>query len=104
MEKAVYKYKLENKHCQFIELPIGSEFLTADTQLSFDQFNPSSGHEDIYVWFIVPVDKSIMKLKKEVLILATGDKINCDKTNLVYLKTVFLKKNQEVYHLFEPIR
>lgn len=104
MEKAIYKYKLKHEPRQCLELPIGSEFLTADTQVTFDELQPMKNQEDIYVWFIVPTDKSIMKYKREILILATGGKVDGDKTNLTYLKTVFFKKYQEVYHLFEFIQ
>ena len=101
MEKVVYKYKLENEAVQSLDLPMGSEFLTADTQFTPDQFNPSSGSEDVYLWFLVPTDESVMKTKRILLILPTGKKIKDDKSNLKYLKTIFFKKIKEVYHIFE---
>jgi hypothetical protein len=97
MQKVIHKYKLY-KTKQELELPIGSEFLSVNAEFTPDQFNPSSVEEIIFIYFLVPTDEQIMKVKRTIIMLGTGDTF--EHNQMKYLKTIRFKSNN-VYHFFE---
>ena len=102
MIKVIYKYKLEPEDIQELELPAGSKFLSAGTQVEADTFNPSGVvSEDIYLWFLVPVDEKV-KVKRKIFVFGTGTKFADSISNpLNFLQTVFFKTNRLVFHIFQ---
>ncbi|MCI0563622.1 MAG: hypothetical protein MN733_34550 [Nitrososphaera sp.] len=92
--KTIWKYTLEDTDVQEIEVPMGAQFLTVQTQ--FDSPIPI---ERPCIWALVETDAP--KVKREIRIYDTGVKI--DVQGLKYIGTCQLRNGRLVLHIFERI-
>lgn len=97
MSSAVWKYKLEAKTCQEVEMPWGSKILKL-----------ASTGSGVCLWVLVDIEnakKQVMKLR-EFRIYATGEEIK-DASQLEYIGTLAAESpdgHAEVIHCFETLR
>lgn len=89
MKKTIWKFELETKGYQKIEMPEGSEILTVQTQF-----------EKPCLWAFV--DPNAEKEDRFIEIFGTGERINCDMgVNRKYIGTYQLSGGNWVFHVFE---
>lgn len=87
-EKVVYKYDIEIKDSQLIDIPAGGEILTVQTQ-----------HGRPRIWVLVQPEA---ELKQRVLLLCgTGQEIEVGR--MKYIGTFQMYEGKLVYHLFEVL-
>ncbi len=86
MKKVIYKYKLEQKSLQHIEMATGSQILCAQLQ-----------GEDIYIWALFDPEPENGVETRTIEIMGTGD-IRRDMPR-AYISTVQI--NRFVWHVFE---
>lgn len=98
MSKIIYKFKLQPKEEQQIDLPFGATFLKAGKQVSLRTMG-SVQPEDIMLWFLCNVDSE--KYKRKIVVVPTGVEFVND--GLVYLDTVFLSGGNLVFHVFMEV-
>jgi hypothetical protein len=95
MSKIIYKFSLEIKYEQELEMPFGSEIIKIDTQL---------GDEKIFtvpllrLWCICPVDST--KVKRKFIVIETGKEFE-SSDSLKFIGTVIFKTGNYVCHVFE---
>ncbi len=92
MKKTIWKFELETTDNQEIEMPIGSEILTIQTQNVIP-----------CIWALIDpnADKEVRRFE----IYGTGHPIHCDigvKRN--YIGTYQLYNGSLVYHVFEILK
>jgi len=91
MRKAVWKYTLEVADEQIIEMPIGAEMLTVETQRGFDADWPT-------LWALVDVDAD--KSQRKIAMRGTGH--HADGLEAArYVGTAQLLGGRLVYHVFD---
>ncbi len=89
--KTIFKYTLEPKEQQSIEVPDGAEFLTVQIQ-----------HDVICVWAIV--DPSKKKTTELFFIVGTGHPLPKQPNYLQYVGTVQELGGSLVWHLFRAVK
>lgn len=89
MEKTIWKFKLETTDNQEIEMPIGAEILTVQTQ-----------GENPYLWALV--DPEAEKETRTFEVFGTGHPIHCDMgVSRNHISTYQLQGGSLVFHVFE---
>lgn len=90
MRKAIWKYVLDTTDHQAVEMPVGAEILTVQTQ-----------YNKPCMWALV--DPSAEEEKRYFEIFGTGHDVNYDMgVNRKYIGTYQLDKGTLVFHVFEP--
>lgn len=91
MEKTIWKFELENTDEQKVEMPVGSEILTVQTQ-----------NETPCLWALV--DPSADKETRYLEVFGTGNPLPyCTDLDRIYISTYQLKGGSLVFHVFEYI-
>jgi hypothetical protein len=92
MSHSVYKYEIEQKDVNILELPIGASLLRIDNNQTTQKW---------VLWALVSVNGTILQQKK-IRIFGTGHQIDSVK-NLVYINTFFQPSHHGmlVWHAFE---
>ena len=85
--KTIWKYPLELKDEQIIEVPVSSEFLHVGLQ-----------NDKICLWALVNSNSNYPLVKKTILIRGTGHDIGGYYTKKDYIGTV--QQGQFVWHVF----
>lgn len=97
--KTIYKYPLQIKDTQFIDMPAHAQILTAQIQPS------NTRPEDLLqLWALVDTDN--YKEKREIVIAGTGNPIETFSEKLWllnYISTVQQFNGLAVWHIFERI-
>ena len=92
MEKTIWKYIIEIKDSQEINMPLGAEILSIQNQ-----------NESICIWVLV----SPKEARKEIRIFeifGTGHPINYDMgVNRIFIQTFQYSEGQFVGHVFERL-
>ena len=90
MHKSIYKYQLEVTDTQKIELPVGAEILTVQTQ-----------NEIPCLWTLVDPN-GIEKETRIIEVFGTGHPVGYDMgVSRKYISTFQLRGGQLVFHVFE---
>ena len=87
MAKKIFKYKLETKDIQRIEMPQGAEILCIKTQ-----------NETPCIWALVDANATVNKRTFEIF--GTGNNVP-KNANRSYVGTYQLNNGQLVFHCFE---
>lgn len=91
MYKQIWKYQLETTDWNEIEMPIGAEILTVQTQ-----------GENVCLWALVNPNED--KEKRVIEIIGTGNPVECDsKFTRKYINTYQLLEGRLVFHVFERL-
>ena len=85
--KQIFKYEIKPTDRQEIELPIGSEILTIQTQF-----------DTPFLWAMVHSDEDVQKEKRTIRLFATGEEVDCIGT---YINTFQLHGGSLVFHAYE---
>lgn len=92
MKKTIWKYQLQAKDLQTLNLPFGSQVLTAQTQ-----------NEEICIWALVNSETKETE-ERSFEIFGTGHPVSCDMgVDRRYISTVQLHGGDLVFHVFERI-
>ncbi len=83
----IWKYKVDKK--ADIELPVGAEVLSADTQ-----------DGEVYLWILLD-DNAPRSVKRKFIVAMTGQEIA--EHNLHFIGTVLLLEGTFVLHVFEVL-
>ena len=87
--KRIFKYPIEVKGHQEVEMPKGAEILTAQIQ-----------YDKICLWALV--DDTNPKEKRDIIVAGTGHPIEAD--HLKYKGTVQELNGQLIWHVFEDVK
>jgi len=88
--ETIHKYPLEVTDTQFIELPLGAEILTVQTQ-----------DDQLYLWAMVNTWPDILKKHRCIEIIGTGNPVPTG--NLRYISTIQMMGGGLIFHVFENI-
>ena len=86
MKSTIYKYPLEITDEQFIEVPIGTEFLTVMYQ-----------DDNLFIWGKHQVKEVDIKKNRKIVIVGTGNVF--DDSDKTYIGSV--QRRQFVWHVYE---
>jgi hypothetical protein len=88
--KTIYKYPLEVKDTQFVELPLGSEILTVQMQ----------GY-NLCLWAAVNNQPNVVKKNRRIEIIGTGNPVPTG--DLKYISTFQMIGGELTFHVFENV-
>lgn len=86
--KSIYKYTLQPKGIQLLDLPKGAKILSCNVQ-----------QEDVVIWALVDLEETEIGIV-EVTAFPTGQIVDPDRDMGVFLGTVLLNADRIVFHLF----
>lgn len=99
MAKIIYKYRLEIKDFQEIEMPFASKIIKVSAVKVYKIGYPHPDIDEINLWCVCPVDSIIVK-RGFVLVPAGKD---FDDKDLKYIDSFILQKTNLMFHLFDKM-
>lgn len=89
--KSIWKYTLEAKEKQLINMPLGSKILSAENQES-----------NIVIYALVDTEEATEYIKDhfEILVYGTGHEIKEDISSYEFLNTVKMDNGSLMFHVF----
>lgn len=91
MKKKIYKYPIEIKDKQQLELPVGAEILSVQTQ-----------YGEVQMWALV--DPNAQKETRMFEVFGTGNDVYYDMgVDRVFISTIQLEGGALVFHIFERL-
>ena len=92
MEKAIWKFGLEVVDLQDIEMPIGAEILSVQTQ-----------YNKVCIWAVC--DPEAKKEKRVFMVKGTGHKFDdSDLEYATFIGTTQMHEGQLIWHVYEVMR
>lgn len=89
--KVIYKYPLEPVKYQFVEMPKSATILKCAAQWN-----------DVCLWALVD-ERDTEEVKQQKIVTVMAGEV-FDDSNLTYLDTVLLERDETVVHVFEDTR
>ena len=86
--KSIWKYTLQPKGIQLLDLPRGAKILSCDVQ-----------REDVVIWALVDLEETEIGIV-EVTAFPTGQTIDPDRDMGIFLGTVLLNETRIVLHIY----